>query len=107
MSCQDDCYNVCSYIPLSDLGLTHSQVVLGDYKFDRDGQVVTIAKPDPQLLALHASCARVCHRSGAAEYIDKIVRDIEEVGVLAHDGHSADLLYNALLSRVNTAVLAH
>jgi len=48
--------------------------------------------PDPQLLALHATCARVAHMSGAAEFFDKLERDAEETDVLAFDGSSARLL---------------
>lgn len=52
--------------------------------------------PDPRYLALHAACARVAHMSGAAEYIDRIFREMEETGVLANDGGS-DALYHALV----------
>ena len=34
--------------------------------------------------------------SGAAEYLDKLVRDMEELHVLAEDGTSADMLAYAL-----------
>ena len=34
--------------------------------------------------------------SGAAEYLDTVLRDVEEIGVLAEDGGSADVLYHAL-----------
>jgi hypothetical protein len=40
--------------------------------------------------------------SGAAEYIDKVCRDVEETGVLAGDGTSGDILSYALLSVSNT-----
>ncbi|KAG6375726.1 hypothetical protein JVT61DRAFT_2571 [Boletus reticuloceps] len=49
-------------------------------------------QPDPRLLALHATCARVAHMSGAAEFFDKVERDAEEMKVLAFDGSSAPLL---------------
>ncbi|KAF9643148.1 hypothetical protein BDM02DRAFT_3104817 [Thelephora ganbajun] len=48
--------------------------------------------PDPQLLALHATCARVAHMSGAAEFLDELERKAEETNVLAFDGSSAYLL---------------
>ena len=48
--------------------------------------------PSPQLLALHAACARVVHMSGAAEALDELHHDAEEMTVLALDGSSARLL---------------
>ena len=48
--------------------------------------------PNPQLLALHATCARVAHMSGATEFFGKLERDAEETSVLAFDGSSAHLL---------------
>jgi hypothetical protein len=53
--------------------------------------------PSPELLALHAACAKVAHLSGAGEYIDKLDRDAEELDVLACDGGSSDVLIHALL----------
>ncbi|CAE6487009.1 unnamed protein product [Rhizoctonia solani] len=52
--------------------------------------------PDPRYLALHAACAKVVLKSGAAESIDSILRDTEETKVLSQDGSSEGLL-NALL----------
>jgi len=52
--------------------------------------------PDPHLLALHATCARVAHMSGAAEFLDQLQWDAEETKVLAFDGSSADLLSNLI-----------
>ena len=48
--------------------------------------------PDPQLLALHATCARVAHMSGAAKFFNQMQWDAEETDVLAFDGSSAGLL---------------
>ncbi|GBE87980.1 hypothetical protein SCP_1202060 [Sparassis crispa] len=53
--------------------------------------------PDPRLLSLHATCAKVAHLSGAGEYIDAILRDMEELKLLASDGGSAHVLQDALL----------
>jgi len=53
--------------------------------------------PSPDYFALHAACARVAHLSGAAKYIEKTLRDLEEIGVLSEDGTSAKLLEHALL----------
>ena len=52
--------------------------------------------PDPRYLKLHAVACRVAHMSGAADYLDQFDRDLEEKGVLAHDGSSADLLASQL-----------
>ncbi|KIJ55227.1 hypothetical protein M422DRAFT_23837 [Sphaerobolus stellatus SS14] len=52
--------------------------------------------PNPAYLALHASCAKVAHLSGAAEYIDQVLSDMEEAGVLSADGASADVLEHAI-----------
>ncbi|PPQ65717.1 hypothetical protein CVT26_000334 [Gymnopilus dilepis] len=56
--------------------------------------------PDPRYLALHAACARVAHLSGAGEYIDEVLRDLETTGVLAPHG-SSDVLYHALVRRTD------
>ena len=48
--------------------------------------------PDPRYLRLHAACAQAAHLSGAGEYINNILRDMETTRVLAKDGSSADLL---------------
>ena len=48
--------------------------------------------PSPKYLRIHAHCCRIAHMSGAAEYLDIIYRDMEELKVLAADGTSADVL---------------
>lgn len=40
----------------------------------------------------------MAHLSGAGEYIDKVLRDLEAIGVLAEGGGS-DALYHALARR--------
>ena len=52
--------------------------------------------PNPKFLALHATCCRVAHLSGASEYYEKVLRDIEDSSVLSEDGSSFDLLQSAL-----------
>ncbi|KAH7908515.1 hypothetical protein BJ138DRAFT_1091111 [Hygrophoropsis aurantiaca] len=54
--------------------------------------------PSPEYLRLHAACARVHHFSGAAEYIRAVLRDMDDVRVLASDGASADALHFSLLN---------
>ena len=55
-----------------------------------------VSPPSPQLLALHAVCARVAHMSGAAEFLNRLELDAEETNVLAFDGSSAHLLSNLI-----------
>ncbi|RMZ81844.1 hypothetical protein DV738_g2137, partial [Chaetothyriales sp. CBS 135597] len=43
----------------------------------------TIDRPSPRLLAIHRAIARIMHMSAAGEYIDQILRDLDEGKVLA------------------------
>lgn len=45
----------------------------------------TIDPPSERLLALHRAIAHILHLSGAGDYIDKILRDMED-GVVREDG---------------------
>ncbi|TFK36250.1 hypothetical protein BDQ12DRAFT_610208 [Crucibulum laeve] len=54
--------------------------------------------PSCTYLKIHAACARIVHLSGAAEYIDMILREMEDVKVLSEDGTSADVSNYAILS---------
>lgn len=45
----------------------------------------TIDSPSERLLALHYAIAHILHLSGAGEYIDKILRDME-TGIVRGDG---------------------
>ena len=58
--------------------------------------VAGLPLPDPRYLALHAACAKVAHLSGAAEYIEKSFRELEDTKVLASNGSSAEALQFAL-----------
>ncbi|EKM76054.1 hypothetical protein AGABI1DRAFT_131574 [Agaricus bisporus var. burnettii JB137-S8] len=58
--------------------------------------------PDPDLIAIRASCARVARISGAVEQNDEIIEDREMIPVLASDGSNADLLKSLLNRRVIT-----
>jgi hypothetical protein len=42
--------------------------------------------PSEQLLAIHAACSKILHASGAGEYLEKLLRDRDEINVLAEDG---------------------
>jgi hypothetical protein len=45
--------------------------------------------PDLTALSFHAACAPVTRLSGAAEYIETVLRDTEDVFILASDESSA------------------
>ncbi|KAH9846874.1 hypothetical protein C2E23DRAFT_539117 [Lenzites betulinus] len=59
--------------------------------------------PSPRYLEIHAFCCRILHMSGAAEYVDLIFRDMEELQVLSSNGTSADVLSFALHRRLMVA----
>jgi len=44
-----------------------------------------IESPMPRLLAIHRACCLILHLSGAGEYLDPVLRDMEE-GTLRNDG---------------------
>ncbi|CAG8094785.1 hypothetical protein PENNAL_c0026G06914 [Penicillium nalgiovense] len=58
--------------------------------------------PHPELLKVHAIIARIFHASGAAEQIDKALRDLGEHCVLAKDG-STD--FSSMLAATTLGVL--
>jgi hypothetical protein len=60
--------------------------------------------PDPKLLALHATCARVAHMSGTDRVLDEWDRDLDEKKVLAADGSDMDMLKYALMGLVQVEV---
>lgn len=59
--------------------------------------------PSPELLKVHAIIARIFHASGAAEYIEKALRDLGEHCVLAKDG-STDI--SSMLAATTLGVLS-
>lgn len=66
--------------------------------------------PSRVYLKLHAACCKVARTSGAAEYLDRVRRDEEEVAVLASDGSSVDLVMHAMhkaaLGQMQSTVVA-
>ncbi len=40
-----------------------------------------IDPPMPRLLAIHRACCLIMHLSGAGDYIDKVLRDMEDVNI--------------------------
>ncbi|KAK2462469.1 hypothetical protein APHAL10511_005439 [Amanita phalloides] len=80
-----------------NLGARYPQDIIG-YQ-----QVITFSTDNPKLpvpsreyLALHAACAKVAHLSAAAEYMDSVIREMEETLVLSSDGASVAVLEHAL-----------
>lgn len=61
------------------------------------------ALPSPSLLAIRAACSRVAHMSGAAEQADQILRDFEDISVMAEDGATAELITSRLLQLPHAA----
>jgi hypothetical protein len=59
---------------------------------------VNLPLPSPRLLALHATCAQVANLSGAKEYLDRVFQEWEEMGALAQDGPSNEVLRVALMT---------
>ncbi|KAK0477722.1 hypothetical protein EDD18DRAFT_1087631 [Armillaria luteobubalina] len=62
--------------------------------------------PSPAYLVIHAACCRVAHLSGAAEYVEKVLREEEEIRerigsmcTLAEDGSSMNLFGQYILSK--------
>jgi hypothetical protein len=53
--------------------------------------------PSPEYLKIHGACARIAHLSGAGEYIDQILRELEDTKFLSEDGASAELLAHLLI----------
>ena len=58
--------------------------------------LVKLPPPSPDLLNLHAACAQVAHLSGAGEYVERILEEMEQICVLANDGTPSDVLHHAL-----------
>jgi len=54
--------------------------------------------PSTEFLTLHATCAKAAHFTGAGAYLDELDQDVADLGVLAGDGGSADVLTQALTS---------
>ncbi|KAI0315129.1 hypothetical protein OF83DRAFT_1174110 [Amylostereum chailletii] len=99
---EDDTYSVCAGFER----LLHGYPDKVTFRTTEHAGVI-LPKPDRKLLALHAACARVSYMSGAAEYIENVLRDMEETSVLANNGGSADLLQNALTRSIGSVVLAY
>ncbi|KAH9026394.1 hypothetical protein EDB85DRAFT_2149232 [Lactarius pseudohatsudake] len=60
--------------------------------------------PNPDYLEIHAACCRVAHLSGAGEYMDKVLEDLEDTRVLSEDGSTAHMLSFALQKEASAVV---
>ncbi|KAF8500041.1 hypothetical protein BU17DRAFT_59091 [Hysterangium stoloniferum] len=89
---QKDTYKVKFAFPFQNSGNLCPELITFQSKYEH------LPLPDPRYLEIHAACARVCHLSGAAEYINKYEREMEDIQVLSTDGASADILHYALQS---------
>lgn len=79
----DHTYRIASFLPteiLPELPVTRALFLTTD---------LSIEPPSPRLLAIHRAIAHILHLSGAGEYIDKILQDMEETG--AREGGSTEL----------------
>jgi hypothetical protein len=100
-SAQPNCYQVCVSDPILKVHLRRCEYLESDnlgclfvsFSPNDNG----LALPDPRLLGLHATCARVAHMSGAAEAFDKVERNLENAMVLASDRSSAHLIDHLLV----------
>ncbi|THH21128.1 hypothetical protein EW146_g321 [Bondarzewia mesenterica] len=101
-----DCYHIHTLYPedYASLGIENRVVQLTSTKPVSQYGEEGLALPDPRIIALHAACAKVANMSGAAEYIDAVDRDLDEMKVLAHDGGSADVLAAALMMNADSFV---
>ena len=60
---------------------------------------VKLPLPSSDLLASLAACAQVAHLSGAGEYVDRILEDMEQIDVSARDGTLSGVLHNSRFPR--------
>lgn len=106
--CSEHCYILSFHCPLTlSQGDTYRVCALYPYHLPfcilPPNPTITFKSIDPSLplpnshyLRLHAAVCRVAHLYGAARHLDLEDRKIEELGVLACDGSSADLLASRL-----------
>ncbi|KAK7050009.1 hypothetical protein VNI00_005440 [Paramarasmius palmivorus] len=106
-------YKICHFIDGQLARETHDMVTFQINDAVVEGSSPCIEKmkanpdqflPDPKLLTLHATCAKVAHLSGAAEVLDEWERDLEEKKVLAADGSDMDMFNYALIGLVQVEV---
>ncbi|KAF8120382.1 hypothetical protein EV363DRAFT_1190685, partial [Boletus edulis] len=74
------CYKVCFSDEQDRVSFTSksSRLCIDSFVVDFSSKDEQLPPPHPLLLALHATCARVAHMSGATEFFDQIEWDAEE-----------------------------
>lgn len=67
-------YRVQSFEPMifDDVPVTRTLILTDDRSID---------PPSPRLLAIHSAIGHILHLSGAGNYINKIIRDMEETNI--------------------------
>ncbi|KAH9080585.1 hypothetical protein EDB83DRAFT_2284635 [Lactarius deliciosus] len=74
---------------------------VADRKITLTSEDPRLPLPNPDYLEIHAACCRVAHLSGAGEYMDKVLEDLEDTRVLSEDGSSAHILSFVLPKEVH------
>ncbi|TFY81523.1 hypothetical protein EWM64_g2485 [Hericium alpestre] len=64
-----------------------------------------IPAPDPDIIALHAACARIAHMSGAAEYLRELYRDVDNIAVMTEPNAAYELSRALKTLQVATATV--
>ena len=52
-----------------------------------------IEPPSPELIALHAACAMIAHRSGVAEHLQETFRDTEPISIMTAPNAANELVH--------------
>ncbi|KAK0444267.1 uncharacterized protein EV420DRAFT_1622797 [Desarmillaria tabescens] len=67
----------------------------------------TLPLPSPEYLAIHAACCHIAHMSGAAEYVENVLREeedlrerVERMGILAEDGSLMELFSHCMTAAI-------
>lgn len=74
---QPHTYRIESFLPailIPDLGIPITRTL-----FLSDARIID--PPSPRFLAIHRAIAHILHLSAAGDYIDRLLRDAEEIGV--------------------------
>ena len=62
----------------------------------------TIDHPMPRLLAIHRACCLILHLSGAAEYVDKVLRDREASTAMSDGSTELGIIVGLKLHKLNS-----
>ncbi|KAI6125336.1 hypothetical protein EDD16DRAFT_1690905 [Pisolithus croceorrhizus] len=97
------------YFTATEVPNRYKLEAIRDYFLANRPRYVSFSTPDAEeyplpnrtYLAIHATCAKVAHLSGAAEHIEEVLERMEDTRVLAEDGGSSEVLYTAILSSMH------